>query len=255
VSSNAEAETALHTGRLTGKIAVVSGSARGIGRAILEAFVEADARVVGLDVLEDEGKAVCASLGPNASFRHMDVTDETHWEALSASLQTMPPDILVNNAGGLLSSAVLHEHGTEVWRRTLELNLTSVFFAMRTLIPLMLRRGSGSIINVGSVSGLVGQPDAAAYQAAKAGVSLLTRNAAVTYGPHGIRVNAISPSVVIPPERADDVDRRTASFIDRVPLGRAADPREIASAVVFLASDEAGFVTGSNVAVDGGFLA
>jgi NAD(P)-dependent dehydrogenase (short-subunit alcohol dehydrogenase family) len=125
---------------------------------------------------------------------------------------------------------------------------------MRAVIPLMLARGSGSIVNIASISGLVGQNDAAAYQAAKGGVVLLTRNAAVTYAKHGLRVNALSPSVV-GTQPGEQTDGRTASFLAKVPLGRPAAPAEVAAAAIFLASDESSYVTGANLAVDGGFLA
>ena len=185
----------------------------------------------------------------------MDVTDEQAWAELARGLSEKPPAILINNAGGLLDSAILHEHGTDTWHRTLDLNLTSVFFGMRALIPLMIRRGSGSIVNIGSVSGSTGQPDAPAYQAAKAAVAMLTRNAAVTYAPFGIRVNTISPSVILTDALAHEADARTASFVARVPLGRLGRPEEVAAAALFLAADESSFVTGVDLAVDGGYLA
>jgi NAD(P)-dependent dehydrogenase (short-subunit alcohol dehydrogenase family) len=185
----------------------------------------------------------------------MDVTKDEEWQALARSLTEHPPDILVNNTGGLLSSAVLHEHDAQIWRDTLELNLTSVFLAMLAVVPLMLDRGSGSIINIGSVSGRIGQADAAAYQAAKAGVAMLSRNAAVTYGNRGIRVNTISPSAVTTPALAREAAARTASFIAKVPLGRPASPEEVSAAALFLASDEASYITGADLAVDGGYLA
>ena len=203
--------------------------------------------MIGLDLRADETAP--------ASLRFMDVTDEQAWAQLAHSLVADPPNILVNNAGGLVSSAILHEHDSDTWRRTLDLNLTSVFFAMRAFIPLMLPRRSGSIVNVGSVSGLTGQADAPAYQAAKAGVAMLSRNAAVTYAPFGIRVNTISPSIVVTDALAGEAEARTAAFTARVPLGRPAQPSEIAAAAVFLAGDESSFITGADIAVDGGYLA
>jgi len=251
VSSSADTQAG-H--RLAGKSAIVSGCAQGIGRAILESFIAAGATVIGIDIA-DQGQAICDAQRPAASFRRMDVTSDEHWADLVRSLVDEPPAVLVNNAGGLLSSATLHEHTPDVWRETLELNLTSVFLAMRSLIPLMLHRGSGSIINVGSVSGRVGQPDAAAYQAAKAGVAMLTRNAAVTYSGYGIRVNTLTPSVVATPSLSSESEERTAAFIARVPLRRPATPVEVSAAAIFLASDESSYVTGADLAVDGGYLA
>jgi 3alpha(or 20beta)-hydroxysteroid dehydrogenase len=253
VPSNADGQTPAFE-RLAGKSAIVSGAARGIGRAILESFAAAGASVVALDVLEEEGNAACRAIGSAATFRRLDVTSEDDWNTLTATLERHPPDVLVNNAGGLLSAAALHEHTLADWRRTLDLNLTSAFIGMRAVIPLMLARGSGSIVNIASISGVVGQTDAPAYQAAKAGLVLLTRNAALAYAKRGIRVNSLSPSLVA--TRGDDLeDERSASFLARVPLGRAATPGEIAAAAVFLASDESSYVTGANLPVDGGYTA
>ncbi len=240
--------------RLRNKTAIITGAARGIGRAIVQSFVAAGASVVAADVLEDEGKATCEAAGPAAVFYRLDVTSEEDWDQLKRATFSEPPDVLVNNAGGLLTAAVLHEHTLADWRATIDLNLTSVFLGMRAVIPSMLTRGSGSIINICSVSGVTGQEDAAAYQAAKAGVALLTRNAAVTYARHGIRVNAISPSVVTT-QSPREVDDRAASFLARVPLGRAGVPRDIAAGALFLASAESDYVTGVNLPIDGGFLA
>ena len=158
---------------------MVTGAARGIGRATALGLAAAGATVIATDIVEPE-KGVYTGVG-RTSFRTMDVTDESAWSELVSALEPGPLDVLVNNAGGLISAAILHEHSVEDWQRTLELNLTSVFLGMRAVIPMMLAAGGGSIVNIASVSGVVGQPDAPAYQAAKAGVGLLTRNAAVTY--------------------------------------------------------------------------
>jgi NAD(P)-dependent dehydrogenase (short-subunit alcohol dehydrogenase family) len=185
----------------------------------------------------------------------MDVTVESEWLALAESLRSEPPDVLVNNAGGLITAARIHEHKFDEWVRTLELNLSSVFLAMRAVIPLMAASGGGSIVNVGSVSGIAAQDDAAAYQAAKAGVHMLTRNAAVTYAHVGVRVNAVSPSVITTAGLAKEAEERTAAFLARVPMGEAGEPAHVAAAVLFLASDESSYVTGADLPVDGGYLA
>jgi NAD(P)-dependent dehydrogenase (short-subunit alcohol dehydrogenase family) len=235
--------------RLTGCNAIVSGGARGIGRAVAAKFVADGAKVLLVDVDAEHGSMTAADLG--CAFRAMDVTREADWEQLEAGRV----DILVNNAGGLLNAAVIHEHDLESWRATLELNLTSVFLGMRYVLPQMLARRSGTIVNVASVSGLTAQQDAPAYQAAKAGVAMLTRNAALTYGSQGVRVNAVSPSVVATPALNDEPPERLERFLARVPVGHAGDPEDIANAVAFLASDEARYVTGAILAVDGGYLA
>ena len=235
--------------RLRSQRAVITGSARGIGRAIASRFVSEGAAVLAIDVDRDAGAASAAALG--CRFRAVDVTSETDW----AALEDEPVDILVNNAGGLLTPALVHEHDVSAWRATLELNLTSVFLGMRWAIPQMLAKGEGVIVNVCSVSGVIGQPDAPAYQAAKAGVALLTRNAALAYARNGIRVNAVSPSVVATPALDHEPSERVDSFLARVPLGRPAEPEDIAAAVAYLASDDARYVTGTNLMVDGGYSA
>jgi NAD(P)-dependent dehydrogenase (short-subunit alcohol dehydrogenase family) len=235
--------------RFAGRHVVVTGSARGIGRAVVARFVAEGADVLALDIDADAGAAVAAQLG--CRFRALDVTSESAW----ASLGDEPVDVLVNNAGGLLSAAPVHEHDVPTWHATLELNLTSVFLAMRWAIAKMLDQGSGSVVNVCSVSGVVGQVDAPAYQAAKAGVAMLTRNTAIAYGPANIRINAVSPSIVATPALDDEPPERLEAFLSRVPLGHVGQPEDIAGAIAYLASDDARFVSGANLAVDGGYLA
>jgi NAD(P)-dependent dehydrogenase (short-subunit alcohol dehydrogenase family) len=190
-----------------------------------------------------------------ATFVQLDVTQEAGWAALVGQLASDPPDALVNNAGGLLDPRPLLEADLDTWRATLDLNLTSVFLGLRAVLPLMLERGRGSIVNVCSVSGVTGQTDAPGYQAAKAGVLMLTRNAALTYGPRGVRVNALTPSIVATPGLERETDERLDAFLGRVPLGRAAEAIEVARAARFLVSDDAAYVNGANLAVDGGYLA
>jgi NAD(P)-dependent dehydrogenase (short-subunit alcohol dehydrogenase family) len=240
------------SGRLAGARAIVTGAAAGIGLAIAQALAGEGARVVLADVRVPEGEAAAAAVGGAAAFRPLDVTREDDWSALVDEIE---PDVLVNNAGGLLDSRPLHESDLEAWSRTIDLNLTSVFLGMRAVLPSMLERGGGVIVNVASVSGIAGQADAPAYQAAKAGVLLLTKNAAVTYGGAGIRVNALTPSVVATDALARETDERTASFLARVPLGRPATTAEVAAAAVFLASPASSYVNGANLVVDGGYLA
>ena len=235
--------------RLAGRHAVITGAARGIGRAVAARFVSEGADVLALDLDADAGAATATELG--CRFRAMDVTSGSDWDRL----EDEPVDVLVNNAGGLLSAARVHEHDVAAWRATLELNLTSVFLAMRWAITKMLAQGSGTVVNVCSVSGVVGQVDAPAYQAAKAGVAMLTRNAAIAYGSAGIRINAVSPSIVATPALDEEPAERLDAFLSRVPLGRVGQPEEIAAAIAYLASDDAGYVSGANLAVDGGYLA
>ena len=202
-----------------------------------------------LDVDPQQGALSADELG--CDFTAADVTREEEWGKLDED----DVDILVNNAGGLLTADVIDRHDLVDWRATLDLNLTSVFLGMRWVLPKMIERGKGVIVNVASVSGMTAQPDAPAYQAAKAGVVMLTRNAAVTYGHRGVRVNAVSPSVVATPALGKEPPDRLDAFLSRVPLGHAAEPEDVASAIAYLASDEARYVSGAVLAVDGGYLA
>jgi NAD(P)-dependent dehydrogenase (short-subunit alcohol dehydrogenase family) len=234
---------------LAGRHAVVTGAAQGIGQAIAARLVADGATVVAVDRDARAGAAAAAELG--CRFSALDVTSEAAW----AALECEPTDILVNNAGGLLSASPLHAHDLAAWHATLELNLTSVFLGMRWALARMLPRRRGAIVNICSISGLVGQPDAPAYQAAKAGVAMLTRNAAVTYGDAGIRVNAVSPSIIATPAVATEPPERTAAFLAKVPLGTIGRPGDVAGAVAFLVGDDARYVSGVNLAVDGAYLA
>lgn len=241
-------------GRLDGKHAIVTGGSLGIGEAIARMFVAEGARVLVAARNVERGKAVVRSLGPAAHWERLDVTDAIGWRTLAERLDSDPIDVLVNNAGELLYPKELHEVEPDEWSREIDTNLTSAFLGMRYFIPMMLAYRGGSIINIGSISGLRGQNDAPAYQAAKGGLRLLTINAAYTYASRGIRVNTINPGGVATPKVAGEPWERTLSFIERTPMKRLAQPVEVAFVAVFLASDEASFVTGSDYDVDGGYM-
>jgi NAD(P)-dependent dehydrogenase (short-subunit alcohol dehydrogenase family) len=235
--------------RLAGRRAIVTGAAGGIGRAVAGRLVSEGATVLALDVDAERGAQAAAELG--CSFQRFDVTSEAAWEKLHQDTV----DILVNNAGGLLTPSLIHEHDLSSWDATLRLNLTSAFLGMRWVLPRMVKHAGGAIVNIVSVSGMTAQADAPAYQAAKAGLIMLTRNAALSYASSGVRVNGVAPSVVATPALDREAPDRLESFLARVPLGRASDPDEIAAAVAYLASDEARSITGAILPVDGGYLA
>lgn len=242
-------------GRLEGKLAIVSGGARGIGEAIVREFVAEGARVILGDIRDQEGESLVSELGAAATYRRLDVTLEEDWLALVEALGDERVDVLVNNAGAVVSFDPLHETDLATWRSIIETNLTSVFLGMRHVIPLMRRHRSGSVINVSSISGIAGHDVAPAYQAAKGGIRVLTKNGAITYAKEGIRVNSLHPGIIATPMVAEQPQWATEAFVGATPMGRPGRPVDIAYAAVYLAGDESAFVTGAELVIDGGFLA
>ena len=245
--------------RLAGKVAIITGAASGMGAATARIFVREGAKVVIADVMEHEGKQVAGSLGAAARFEKLDVTNEENWaEAVANTVKAFGKlDLLVNNAG-ISGSAEQDLHSTPAWHRIMDINATGVFLGMKHAIPAMIKAGGGSIVNFSSISGIVGQDGIhMAYNASKGAVRLMTKSAAVQQGRHKIRVNSVHPGIM-PPMRtsgrtADPATRE--KMLRNVPLGRAGEVDEVANAVLFLASDEASYITGSEIHVDGGFVA
>jgi NAD(P)-dependent dehydrogenase (short-subunit alcohol dehydrogenase family) len=243
--------------RLAGKTALVTGSARGIGAEITRRFCAEGARVLAVDVRDAEGEAVCAALradGHTAFYRHLDVSSDSGWSETVADCLARfgPPNVLVNNAG-IGTAAVLHEETLEDWRRILAVNLDGVFLGMRHTVGPMIGNGGGSIVNTSSIWGVVAATAGAAYHASKGAVTVLTKHAAIAYAAHGIRVNSVHPGGILTPmlEGAGTGPAVAAA----TPLGRLGTTAEVAAAVLYLASDEASFVTGAELLVDGGFTA
>jgi len=245
--------------RLANKVALITGAASGMGAATARIFAREGAKVVIADVMEHEGKQVAESIGAAAHFEKLDVTDEKNWEAaVAATVKRFGKlDVLVNNAG-ISGSAEQDLFSTPAWERVMGINATGVFLGMKYAIPAMMAAGGGSIINFSSISGVVGQDGIhMAYNASKGAVRLMTKSAAVQNGRNKIRVNSVHPGLM-PPMRtsgrtADPATR--AKMLRRVPLGRAGEVDEVGYAVLFLASDEASYITGSEIHVDGGYLA
>ena len=249
--------------RLDGKVALISGGARGMGESEARLFARQGAAVVIGDILDEDGEATAASIaadGGRCRYVHLDVTAEADWQAAVAAAvsQFGSLDVLVNNAGIGSSSFQIHEEPIELWDRTMDVNLKGVFLGTRTAIPAMLDAGGGSIINISSQLGIVGVPyNGSAYQTSKGGVRIFTKAAALQYADRGIRVNSVHPGpIVTEMTRAgrNDPDR-LATMMSRIPMGRYGEPEEVANAVLYLASDESSFVTGSEVVVDGGWTA
>ena len=249
--------------RLVGKVALISGAANGMGADEARLFAAEGAHVVIGDILEEQGKKLEAEIeesGGQALFVRLDVTVESDW--VSAVETTVfkfgKLDILVNNAG-ISSRSVDDSNSLENWNRIMNINSTGVFLGTKHAIPQMQSNCGGSIVNMSSIMGLVGGDSGhPAYNASKGSVRLLTKATAVRYGKDGIRANSVHPGYMPPmlsniPD--DEVRGSRQNLIDATPLGREGERMEVAKAVLFLASDDASFITGADLAVDGGFTA
>jgi len=246
-------------GRLDGKVALISGAARGMGECEARLFAREGAKVVLGDVLEEQGRKVAAEInqqGGAVTFVHLDVTTERDWQQAAATAEQTygKLDVLVNNAG-IVRMSPLDETTLEAWNEVINVNQTGVFLGMKHAVPAMRRASGGSIINISSVAGLVGLPNIPAYQASKGAVRLLTKNAAIQYAKDKIRVNSIHPGRIETPMTANLTPERRQLVLSMTPLGRDGKPEEVAYGVLYLASDESSFVTGSELVIDGGFTA
>jgi 3alpha(or 20beta)-hydroxysteroid dehydrogenase len=239
-------------GRLAGKIAIISGAARGQGATEARRFVAEGARVVVADVLEAEGRDVAAAIGPDACFARLDVTAASDWaRAVDACRDAFgPPTVLVNNAGVLGATPIRGGDEAE-FRRIVEINLVGAYLGMCAVADAMIEAGGGSIVNISSVAGLRGVNGMGAYSASKFGLRGLTKSAARELAPFGIRVNSVHPGGVATEMLASVGDDAFASQ----PIPRRATVDEITNLVLFLASDESSFSTGSEFVADGGSTA
>ena len=238
-------------GRLDGKVAIITGAARGQGAAEARLFVAEGAKVVLADVLDEEGEAVAAELGDAATYAHLDVTDEGQWTATVALAEERygPVTVLVNNAG-VLHFQALHKTELEDFDRILRVNVHGVFLGMKSVTDSMAGAGGGSIVNISSTAGLQGLPYLGAYVASKWAVRGLSKTAAIDLGHKNIRVNSVHPGGIDTPMVAGTSS--DAPFYKRLPVSRMGTADEAARAVLFLASDEASYIAGAELAVDGG---
>ncbi|NKY26987.1 glucose 1-dehydrogenase [Nocardia gamkensis] len=235
-------------GRLTGKVALISGGARGMGAAHARALVAEDARVVLGDVLDDEGTAVAAELGDNAAYVHLDVREPGDWrKAVDEAVQRYGSlSVLVNNAG-IVNGNLLVAFELAEWQRIIDINLTGTFLGMQAATPAMIEAGGGSIVNISSVEGMRGSPGLHGYTATKFAVRGLTKSTALELAQYKIRVNSVHPGMI----RTPMTENIPEDFL-QIPLGRAADPAEVSALVTYLASDESSYSTGAEFIVDGG---
>jgi NAD(P)-dependent dehydrogenase (short-subunit alcohol dehydrogenase family) len=248
--------------RLAGKVALITGGASGMGRSEAEIFAREGAKVMVADMLEAEGRTVVAAIaaaGGQARFLRLDVTQEAEWEAAVAAAVAAfgKLDVLVNNAG-ISGGIVPDPMDTGGWDALMNVNAKGVFLGMKHAMPAMRQAGGGAIVNISSISGFAGQVGIhMGYNASKGAVRIMTKSAAVQFARDGIRVNSVHPGI-LPPMRtsritADPAHR--AKMLKGVPMGREGRVEEVAHAVLFLASDEASYITGTELVVDGGYLA
>ncbi|MET0466290.1 MAG: SDR family oxidoreductase [Chitinophagaceae bacterium] len=236
--------------RFKNKVVVITGSNQGIGLAITKQFVEQGAIVYALDIKSS------AEYGSEVTFIKSDVSKEEDWNTNIKKIITEQGriDVLVNNAG-VISYTPIHELTMEEWHHLIAVDQTGVFLGMKYVVPHMMKERSGSIINTSSIWGTVGAANVAAYNAVKGAVALLTKNAAITYAKNGIRVNSVHPGFINTPLTESQDAALNKVVIDATPMGRGGEPDEIASGVLFLASDEASYITGAELVIDGGYTA
>lgn len=248
--------------KLAGKVALISGGARGIGAHTARLFAAEGAKVVIGDILDDMGRAVEAEInlsGGQAAYVHLDVTQEQSWrEAVETTVGRFGGlEVLVNNAG-VSGSGRIEDVSLEEWNRVMAINSTGVFLGTKVAIPAMRKSGGGSIVNISSQLGLVGtEISSPQYQSSKGAVRLLTKTTAMQYAKEGIRANSVHPGPIETPmtevRRADPAVHKL--MLSRIPLGRFGVPDDVAKGVLYLASDDASFVTGSELVIDGGWTA
>lgn len=231
--------------RFEGRVCLVTGAVQGIGLETAKRLAAEGGTVFGLD-LQPPTEEVAG-----VTFIHGDVTDQGSWATALEATGTL--DVLVNNAGTVGAYETITDIDPEVWDRVVRINQSSVFYGMRAALPAMIERKAGAIVNVSSMWGIVGASGVAAYQASKGAVTMMTKNAAATYAPDNVRVNSVHPGFIWTPMTTAQDDAISQELIDDTPMARAGQASEVASAIAFLASDDASFVTGVQLLVDGGY--
>jgi cyclopentanol dehydrogenase len=247
--------------RLKGKVALISGGARGQGAAEARQFATEGAKVVIGDVLDAECRKTADDINAKVGAKsvvalRLDVTRAADWRAAVETCQREfgGLDILINNAG-IANVKGIEETSEEEWDSVVNINQKGVWLGMKYAVPAMRKRGGGSIVNISSIWGLVGSADSAAYHGSKGAVRLLSKAAAIQYAPDKIRVNSIHPGLILTPMLGVVSEEQMKPLVEATPLKRGAQPEEVGWCALFLASDEASFVTGSELVVDGGYTA
>jgi NAD(P)-dependent dehydrogenase (short-subunit alcohol dehydrogenase family) len=246
-------------GRLEGKVALITGAGRGQGAAEAELFSQEGARVILTDVRDSDGEQRAEALraaGREATYQHLDVSSSVDWEMAirRAEAEVGPIEVLVNNAGIVTLSGVADTADDE-WNEAVAVNQTGVFFGMRAATHSMRRNGGGSIVNISSIYGVNAVPGYFAYQASKGAVVQMTRAAAIDLAPESIRVNCILPGLILTEMTKLEPEEAIARDVERTPLDRGGESSEVAHGALFLASDEASYVTGAVFPIDGGYTA
>lgn len=241
------------TGRFDAKTVLVTGAARGQGAEEARRFAAEGAAVVLADVLDDEGEATAEAIGAGARYVRLDVTDEAAWEEVLGGLEAL--HVLVNNAGVLGGFAPITKTPVEELRRTLDINLVGVFLGLKHGGAAIASSGGGAIVNISSIGGMWGVPFAGPYVASKWAVRGLTKVAALELGRKGVRVNSVHPGGVRTPMTAAMGDDGESGWYDRLPIPRIGTVDDVAGAVLFLCSDDAAYITGTELVVDGGSIA
>ncbi|MFC9362991.1 glucose 1-dehydrogenase [Rhodococcus sp. NPDC057014] len=242
------------TGRVAGKVAIVTGGGGGLGRAISETLIAEGAIVYLTDINTDTGNSAATSLGDNARFVPHDVTEYTQWQTVVAAAETAGPVSILVNCAGVGPVAMIADTSPEDYRRVIEINQVSVFLGTKAVLDSMRKAGGGSIVNISSAGGLVGFPGLAGYVSSKFAMRGFTKTAAIELGPEGIRVNSVHPGIVNTDMlRTNPMQEEVKAAAKQLALGRVGEPPEIAALVLYLASDESSYSTGSEFVADGGW--